>query len=105
MKALFLSAALVFAAGALAGAAPTTPPDQPAVTPSQQATAIGTPAWLPASVCNGNCQVNCESGATDSYFVSADQCCLKAQGICRDGSNAVGSEWYPVTCGVGVICP
>jgi hypothetical protein len=95
MKTLFLSAVLVLAAGALAGAAPPAPADQPP-TPatSQQATAIGTPPWLAASTfCSGDCDVYCGSGAVEKYYEPAAACCSRYS--CLDGSGFLFATWHP----------
>ncbi len=54
--------------------------------------------------CQGNCTQYCDSGAQFYYYDSPAQCCLLAQTVCPDHSNANRSVWVPETCGFASIC-
>jgi len=64
------------------------------------------PAWMAAprsvgfqDMCQGNCEITCDSGAEFYYYTPSYACCYRAYTTCPDGSNANGGEWWPDYCG------
>ena len=110
--ALFLVTLASSAFAADAGTAPTSAPaasPAPTMSPASPAASLptlGQPARisLAGPVCNGNCEIHCASGAEDFYYTTSNRCCIMADGLCKDGSDATYGEWLPVSCGVAVIC-
>ena len=113
--ALFLVTLAASAFAADAGTAPTSAPaasPAPTMSPASPASpaaslpTLGQPARisLAGPVCNGNCEIHCASGAEDFYYTTSNRCCIMADGLCKDGSDATYGEWLPVSCGVAVIC-
>ncbi len=95
--ALFASASCTFAANST--------PAQPLVPLPAFLTGGQTPT--PRVQCQGNCSLWCESGAfySNYFFTTSGHCCsLVDSSLCPDGSTVTGTEWFPVTCGVAIIC-